>query len=184
MQEVRTHPNVNELQFNVAQLLKEVSGATRKYQLDITYPDIEPALLLTDTIKGDLRFLRTALGILVQGAMSTAVELNCTRCLKDFEKRLEIEIEEEFRPTIDINTGIPLPDDKEVDVANWITDQHILDLSEVARQDLLLGLPAYPICSPACRGLCPTCGADRNIEPCNCPEEEIDPRWSALIRKI
>ena len=39
--------------------------------------------------------------------------------------------------------------------------------------------PSVPLCRPDCLGLCPTCGADRNEEPCTCAEPG-DPRWAAL----
>jgi uncharacterized protein len=35
-------------------------------------------------------------------------------------------------------------------------------------EQVLLNLPMKPLCRPACAGLCPTCGADRNLEHCGC----------------
>jgi len=35
------------------------------------------------------------------------------------------------------------------------------------------------LCGDACLGLCPTCGANRNLAPCACPPE-ADPRLSVL----
>jgi len=55
-----------------------------------------------------------------------------------------------------------------------------VDLSEVVRQHLLLALPIAPRCREACRGLCPTCGADLNVGRCGCVRDEIDPRLRAL----
>jgi len=36
---------------------------------------------------------------------------------------------------------------------------------------LQLEIPLKPLCRPECKGLCPTCGADRNVAPCDCREE-------------
>jgi uncharacterized protein len=45
-------------------------------------------------------------------------------------------------------------------------DGRKLELSEAAREALLLEVPMAPRCREDCRGLCPVCGADRNVEPC------------------
>ena len=55
-----------------------------------------------------------------------------------------------------------------------------LDLKEIIREQILLNLPEQVFCTPDCKGLCPKCGANRNLIDCNCNETEIDPRWAAL----
>jgi uncharacterized protein len=55
-----------------------------------------------------------------------------------------------------------------------------VDVTEIVRQHLVLALPIAPRCSPACRGLCPKCGADRNEGPCGCEIDEVDPRFHVL----
>ena len=37
------------------------------------------------------------------------------------------------------------------------------------------------LCRPDCRGLCPTCGVDRNRLECACRTEEPDPRLAPLL---
>ena len=39
-------------------------------------------------------------------------------------------------------------------------------LAMAGREVLLLELPMAPLCRDDCRGLCPVCGADRNVEIC------------------
>lgn len=55
-----------------------------------------------------------------------------------------------------------------------------LDLKEFAREQVVLSLPARVLCREDCAGLCETCGANKNLAPCGCREETIDPRWQAL----
>ena len=55
-----------------------------------------------------------------------------------------------------------------------------LDLSAWARDAFALAVPAQIACTPACRGLCPHCGANLNEEPEHAHEAEPDPRWSKL----
>ena len=53
---------------------------------------------------------------------------------------LEVSVEEVFSPTIDIFTGKSITPEEE-DRALWIDEHHILDLSEVVRQDVLFAAP-------------------------------------------
>ena len=43
-----------------------------------------------------------------------------------------------------------------------------LDLRPAIREQWLLDASDLPLCRADCQGLCPTCGADRNIGPCAC----------------
>jgi uncharacterized protein len=43
-----------------------------------------------------------------------------------------------------------------------------------------LSLPVRTLCKPDCKGLCPRCGKNRNLEACTCEEGPADPRWEAL----
>lgn len=54
-----------------------------------------------------------------------------------------------------------------------------VDLEPLVRDAVLLGLPPAPLCKEGCRGLCPQCGANRNLDACSC-DEPTDPRWAAL----
>ena len=47
-------------------------------------------------------------------------------------------------------------------------------------EQFLLALPENPVCSEDCKGLCPTCGIDRNQGTCTCAREEGDPRLAVL----
>jgi uncharacterized protein len=168
------------LSYNVAALLKSESGAQRTYDVEADITGIEQDLVLTKPLTGKVRLLRTDSGILATGRLHTEACVPCRRCLEPLSVGIDIELEEEFRPSIDIFTGSAIaPADGEDDSAR-IDDRHILDLTEVVRQNLLLAMPTSPLCRPDCRGLCPTCGANLNEEPCSCQREEEDPRLAVL----
>jgi uncharacterized protein len=67
-------------------------------------------------------------------------------------------------------------EDLDVDVLE--SDQ--LDLNQLVREQIVLNFPEQVFCEPDCKGLCPKCGANRNLIDCNCDLEETDPRWAAL----
>ena len=55
-----------------------------------------------------------------------------------------------------------------------------LQLEDVLQEQVLLALPLKAICRDDCKGLCPHCGKNLNVEQCACAEPLEDPRWSAL----
>lgn len=172
------------LQFNVAQLLKLQSGARRVYDIDAEMPPLDDELTVVAPFHGVVKFIRVGVGVFVTGRFETIVELECAHCLSIFRAPVSFEIEEEFRPTLDVATGARLPQDEGQDTATLIDEHHILDLAEVVRQELLLSLPPSPICKPDCRGFCPHCGQNLNEEGCDCETKVIDPRWEALKLSI
>ncbi len=168
------------MRYNVSQLLKSSTGATRNYKLHEDVGELDPAITPMSTLDGEITMIRTADGILVRGDLYLTAELACRRCLDLFSAPIRFTIEEEFHPTIDIVTGAKLPRTEDDDAATEIDAQHMLDLTEVVRQNLMLALPMYPVCRSRCQGLCPNCGQNWNEGPCDCSLEEIDPRLAVL----
>ena len=165
------------MRYNVAQLLKEPVGSARRYQLDDTLDGPAP---LEGRVQGQVSLLHTHQGILVRAEVETMVSVACSRCLTSFVTPVQLTIEEEFFPLIDVNTGrgVPLPED--ADGAFRIDANHMLDLTEVLRQCVITDTPMKPLCQPQCRGLCRECGANLNSEVCRCSTALGDPRWGAL----
>jgi uncharacterized protein len=177
MAPVRSHPMI----YNVSQLMKSVPGTTLDVELDDTDElDLrEGEANLAGPIVGELRLHRTNQGIYVDGIVSTQVRLQCARCLRDFTQPLEFALREEFYPTIDVTSGVPVSGPHDAD-AFAIDDHHQVDLREPIRQALVLALPMMPLHDEDCAGLCPHCGKDLNDGPCDCPPEEEDSRFAAL----
>jgi uncharacterized protein len=169
------------MQINVSQLLREPIGATREHQVngvaDIS-GDNKGRL-----VQGECRLLRTQRSVLAKCALSTDVELTCSRCLSLFRYKLTLNFEEEYSPTVDIVSGAALPLPEEAG-AFTIDEHHILDLTEAIRQYALLAIPMKPLCHKDCAGLCQNCGHNLNMGPCDCPQESTDPRWSKLTEML
>jgi uncharacterized protein len=169
------------MQINVSQLLQESIGSTREHKFD------DAADILGDgnkyKVRGDCRLLRIRRGIIVKCALETEVELTCGRCLRRFRHPLKIGFEEEFLPTIDVTSGLPLPLGEDAG-AFTIDEHHIIDLTEPARQYALMAIPMKPLCRADCAGLCQKCGQNLNQGNCGCSTREIDPRWSELSKLL
>ncbi len=169
------------MRYNVAQLLKGPTGQRRQYPLDEDIAGLDPDLTPVAPLTGTVALTRTSQGILVTGKLKTRLQVECKRCLEPYDVRVQVNLAEEFYPTVFIADApldrVPKEDE---DVALMIDAHHILDLTEVIRQGLWLALPMDLLCRPDCAGLCPNCGGNRNLGECQCQEEEIDPRWATL----
>ena len=152
------------MQINVAQLLKQPIGATRSYKVDELNEYAEDGKA---KFEGKVRLFRTDRGILVRGKLRAQVSLVCSRCLAEFDHDLNLDMEEEFFPTLDVSSGarLPQPEDSE---AFTIDEHHVLALGEALRQYILLAIPLKPLCRPDCAGLCPHCGMNLNQGSCSC----------------
>lgn len=165
------------MRINVAQLLKGPVGGVRKYDVEETIDIYEDGI--DRPVSGDVTLIRTGQGVLVQGALETSIDTECSRCLTIFSCPLKLNIEEEYFPTIDIITGTPLSPPEEEPTSFTIDEHHELDLSEAVRQYAIMAIPMKPLCREDCAGLRTMQG--RQSES---PAESIDPRWYKLLEKV
>lgn len=169
--------------YNVAQLLKAPVGTSLEYDIHEENVQLDEDLKVIGPIEGQVRLHHTNQGILADGWVDVILELTCMRCLKEFEQPLHLDFGEVFYPTVDVNTGAPVPPMEEEE-AFPIDEHHLLDLTEAIRQNILVSLPMMPICREDCAGLCPQCGHDLNLGPCDCKPEEVDSRFSVLEKLL
>jgi len=73
----------------------------------------------------------------------------CARCLEELSSTQELSYKFDF----------------EIDP----TSEYI-DLGEEIRQEIILANPSKVLCSKDCKGICPKCGVNLNIEKCKCKE--------------
>lgn len=112
-------------------------------------------------------------GVHVQGRLTGTVGLECRRCLADMEQGLDLPLDLWFgeEPMVSPDVGALYPLDSQGDQ---------LDLKPALREELLLAVPAFPVCRPDCEGICARCGAQHGEKPCQCSARESDLRWDAL----
>ncbi len=110
-------------------------------------------------------------GYLVEVSFDAKVYGPCARCLG--EAVLDVHAEQqEFAPTAKDGWD-------ETETSEFIRDL-VVDVEGLAREAVILALPAQVVCMEACRGLCSHCGKDLNKEDCGCGQPEVDGRWSRL----
>jgi len=108
----------------------------------------------------------------------------CSRCITPVKLEIHEPIHVSFLPAADM----PAEDDDEAEEGVEVADEDIdvfvfdgdkVDLEPLFREQFVLAIPYAPLCIETCKGLCPQCGIDRNLETCQC-EAPIDPRLAAL----
>ncbi|MDQ6661785.1 MAG: DUF177 domain-containing protein [Chloroflexota bacterium] len=164
--------------YNVAQLMKAPVGTSFESDISEDAIQLDETFKVVSPITGRVRMRRTNQGLLVDGWVDLTLELECTRCLKSFEQPLHVPFEEQFYPTVDVVTGVKLPAFDEEEIFP-IDEHHQVDLTEAIRQHVLLDIPMSTLCREDCAGLCPQCGHDLNLGPCEC-KPEVDTRLSVL----
>lgn len=168
-------PIDNDTVLNVAQLLKEQVGSKRIYALALDSLPLDDAMVARD-VTAQLKLTRIADGILVTGSLAGRIRLECVRCLEEFDTDFSGDAEAEFRPTIDITSGMLVEIEEEDDEAFEIDDNHHLDLAEMLRQVSILTLPIRPVCGDDCPGFTDEFrGADEPLS-----EEAGDERLAVL----
>lgn len=120
--------------------------------------------------------------VFVRGRLRGWLAVACSRCLGE----VRIDIDEPLAVTFLPKERIPDEDeDAEVEVTEDDEDLYPYEGEEVnleplLREQLVLSVPFAPVCAEDCKGLCPHCGADLNVHPCQCERTSIDPRLAAL----
>ena len=73
------------LAWNVAGLLTDEPGADRILDVDGVTIDLGDDLALAEPVSGRVRLLRTNRGILATGDLHAALQLECSRCLREID---------------------------------------------------------------------------------------------------
>lgn len=164
-----TRNHTATLAVSVADLLRE-PGRTKRFEAEalldglVVSGSAVPTGAPT-TVEVELQAIND--GIVAVGVVRAPWVGECRRCLKPAGGEVVADVQEIYeRDPVEGET-------------RQLRDATV-DLTEMARDAVLLELPVAPLCEDDCAGLCPTCGIDRNDRSCDCASEESDPRWAAL----
>lgn len=115
----------------------------------------------------------------VAGRLTGELELNCGRCLEPFLLPVETEFDLRYVPrTENVGEGEDEVEEDDLSTAFYANDE--IDLAQLIMEQFQLALPMKPLCTPDCKGLCPTCGTNLNTGSCDCSRTWEDPRFAAL----
>ena len=153
--------------------------AVRTFDVADVTIDLPEDLELAAPIAGQVRLSRTNRGILAEARLATSLAGECARCLRPLTTPIDIVLEEEYLPSIDVATGRPVDTETEPDALR-LTDHHEVDLEPSVRDAISLAEPIAPLDRPDCPGLCVVCGLPLDEGEHDHPDDDIDPRLEAL----
>ena len=162
--------------------LTAIEGSSVRFDFDVSPAEIDVQdenVSMTSDVRASGEVVKHIAQVDVIGSITGDAEAACTRCLTPVPQKLAIDFSVSFVTPEHFASDTErevLPDDLDTDVL--ASDR--LDLKEVMREQVLLNLPEQLFCKPDCKGICPKCGADRNLIDCKCDEADVDPRWAAL----
>ncbi|MBO5743506.1 MAG: DUF177 domain-containing protein [Clostridia bacterium] len=130
----------------------------------------EQDIIITAPVKasGDIKSISGMLYLTL--GISAKYTAKCSRCLADTAEELDFTINEVFS-----KPGLENENDEVI-----ILDSNEIDLQDIIVQALSCALPITSLCSENCKGFCPECGCNLNVETCNCEVDDIDPRLAVL----
>ena len=119
--------------------------------------------------------------IRIAGSLTATLESNCSRCLElarvDVHRPFDLffrESDEEMFDEDDIELT-------EEDMRTAFFSGTQLAIGDILREQVLLALPMKALCKVDCKGLCPVCGTNRNLNACSCIDESFSPHMEELL---
>ena len=116
--------------------------------------------------------------VLIEGTVATALALTCSRCLERSLLPVDVRFRYTLAPRMDNREGEIELDTDDLEYGSYQDDT--IDLEPLLFEQVFLQIPMKILCRRDCRGLCPGCGANLNVEPCRCGPREVDPRLAVL----
>ena len=136
---------------------------------------VDPVSLAFDILKDKQHFQ-------LSGAVTTRLELPCSRCLELFRAPVDSRFDLRYQPHAH-PAGSGHEEERQIeedDLSTAFYDNDEIDLGQLMREQFYLSLPMKPLCGDDCLGLCPVCGTNLNRGRCQCKREWEDPRLAVL----
>ena len=118
-------------------------------------------------------------GFQLEATLGYEQTVTCDRCLAPTVERVDTQVHWivlQNAPQLTAEEVELSAEDLEI----TYVDGDELDADELLLEQLRLNVPMRSVCSDDCRGLCPRCGINRNLETCDCDQVAVDPRWEVL----
>jgi uncharacterized protein len=113
------------------------------------------------------------------GKLTAEMEVACARCLEPVVHRIARDFDVLYRPQGVDRRGEEVSISEAETEIGYYQGEGLL-LEDVLREQVVLAMPVKTVCREDCKGLCPSCGRNRNQEQCGCEQRAGDPRWAAL----
>jgi uncharacterized protein len=149
---------MSTLRIDVADLLAS-PGARRDVEIEAPLEGLSVSVAETDgPVRLELGLERISDGIVARGTVSVDWHADCSVCLTQLDRTLDVHVDELFET-------------EPVEGETYPIRGHEIDLEQLVRDAVLLELPLAPHCDEVCEPAIPA--SDDEDTP-------TDPRWAAL----
>ena len=149
----------------------EIPGGRKAFTqtLDTETLDFPSVVRYLAPVTAEGEVCNTAGVLELRGTLHAEMQCTCDRCGKEFDRVKDLPLD------VTLTADPEADDDPEI----FPLQGDAVDLDEVLSTCFVLDMEAKCLCRDDCAGLCPTCGADLNLGPCNCRKPR-DPRMAVL----
>lgn len=126
------------MHINVRDILAEDLGYNRTFTISGEEPTLE-SVILKRPIEGQIQIAKLEDGLLIEGEISTEIELECHRCLRTFTSPTSVRFRQVFSEK---------PYDDQMPIEG---DQ--IDLAPLIQQEIIVNLPIKILDRPDCPGI-------------------------------
>ena len=140
---------------------------------------VDTMLSVVQPVEIDSRCYKVDQEVVVQGTLRSAVHLICSRCAEEFDQPLSVALDALYLP-LKALSSVRAQELEATDADVYGYAESVIDIAEMVRDKLLFGIPLQPYCRVGCKGLCPSCGVNRNVISCQCAEEKLGSPFEPL----
>ncbi len=130
-------------------------------------------------IEYELTVSKMGSNVRVEGPVKCTMRLVCDRCLETFVLPVSAHLDIELAPKGD-QPKLPEVELTGDEMNLYYFEGDELELEPYVYEEVMLAIPIKALCSEACKGICPVCGKNQNIEDCKC----VAPKGTALEEKL
>ncbi len=163
---------------NISDILNEES-AEKKFAGKVVFKDRvyrgeELIFPLPFDVKGTI--INTKNDLHMMAYVKGSILLPCSRCTKPYNYKVDLNFTAKLSDTVDLDNDDP---------SVFLYRNNQVSIDEIVREYTILDIPIKHLCSENCRGLCPKCGTDLNLEKCDCDkDDDIDIRLLELKKLL
>ncbi len=121
--------------------------------------------------------------LFLTGSFAAEGEALCDRCADPFTVRMEREFQTVLVPRDEGPAGSMKMEISGGDLEVAYYDGLGIEVEDVFWEQVAVAIPVKLLCRDDCRGICPHCGANRDREPCGCPDDTAQSPFGVL-RKL
>ena len=121
--------------------------------------------------------------VLLAGEIKTTIAFGCDRCSENYSEELNssFKLDLEYAASNKLEPAEHECSPSEMDV--MYLEKPVIDLFAILSQQIFLIISKKHLCSKSCKGLCPMCGANLNLETCACKKELKSSPFSILKKE-